>query len=148
VSSGPGSIPFGTPTASQNKITAQDLTVATNAGSGYTIFTRYTGQLTSGSNTIADHTGTNAAPTAFSAAGTASFGYTTDDATLGTGTAARFTSGGAKWAALTTSNLEVAYSNVAVASTTHCVGYQVGISSTTAAGTYTSTVIYTATPVF
>ncbi|EDK72488.1 hypothetical protein TM7_0382 [candidate division TM7 genomosp. GTL1] len=141
-------VPFGTVTTGSNKIGSQNLTVTTNAGNGYTVATRYTGQLASGSNTIADHSGSNAAPTSFSAAGTSAFGYTTNDSSLGTGTANRFTSTPNVWAAFTTSNAEVAYSNAAVSSQTTCVGQQVGISGTTPAGNYTTTVVYTATPVY
>lgn len=144
-----GTIPFGTVTTSVSGIAAHDLTVTTNAGSGYTVAIRYTGKPTSGAADIDDHTGTNASPTTMSA-GTEAFGYTTNDATLGTGTADRFTSsGGNKWAAFTTSNAEVAYSSAAVSSQTTRVGYQVGISGTTPAGAYgSSTVIVTATPAY
>lgn len=142
-------IPLGTVTAADNKIGVQNLTVTTNAGSGYTVFGRYTAKPISGSNDIDDHTGSNATPATFSAVGTEAYGYTTNDATLGTGTADRFTSsGGNKWAAFTTGNLELAYSNAGVSSQTTCVGHQAGISGTTPAGTYANTVIYTATPIF
>jgi hypothetical protein len=142
-------VPLGTPTIVTNQIAAQDLTVSTNAGVGYTVSARYTSKPTSAGNTLNDHTGTNAAPTAFSAAGTEAFGYTTNDATLGTGTANRFTTGGGnKWAAMTTSNAEVAYDGSPVSNQTTRVGFQVGISNVTKAGNYTTTVIYTATPVF
>jgi hypothetical protein len=141
-------IPFGTVTSSTNKIAAQDLTVSTNSTNGYTVYTRYTGQLASGANTIGDHSGSNGTPTAFSAAGTEAFGYTTEDATL-TGTPARFTSsGGNKWAAFTTSNAELVYNNAAVSNQTTRVGFQTGISATTEAGSYTTTVVYTAVPVY
>lgn len=141
-------IPFGTVTSSANRVAAQDLTVSTNAGSGYTVYTRYSGQLTSGSNTIDNHTGSNASPTAFSAAGTEAFGYTTEDSTL-SGTADRFTSsGGNKWAAFTTSNAELIFNNAAVSNQTTRAGFQVGISGTTEPGTYTNTVIYTAVPLY
>lgn len=144
-----GTIPFGTVTTSANAIAAHDLTVSTNAAGGYTVYIRYTAQPTSGSNTIDNHSGTNASPTAFSAAGTEAFGYTTNDATLGTGTVDRFTSsGGNKWAAFTTGNLEVAYSATAVANQTTRVGYQVGVSGSTEAGNYTTNVILTALPVY
>lgn len=147
VASTDGTIPFGTVTASANSVAAHDLTVTTNAGSGYTVYTRYTQAPTNGSHSITDWTGSNASPTTFSAAGTEAFGYTTNDATLGTGTAGRF--GSSKFAAFTTSNLEVAYSNAAVTSETTRVGYEVGISGTTPAGTYNnSTVIFTATPAY
>ncbi|NTV31325.1 hypothetical protein HGA91_05115 [candidate division WWE3 bacterium] len=143
-------VPFGVVTSSTNAIAAQRLTVSTNAAGGYTVFTRYSGALTNASlQTITDHTGTNAAPTAFSAAGTESFGYTTADSSLGTGTADRFTSsGGNKWAAFTTSNAEVAYNNSPASAQTTDVGYQVGIAGGTEAGVYTTTVIYTATPTY
>lgn len=149
VASTTSTIPFGTVTSSTNSIAAHDLTVTTNAGSGYTVYTRYTQAPTNGSHSITDWTGTNATPTTFSAAGTEAFGYTTNDASLGTGTATRFTSGGPKWAKFTTSNLEIAYSAAAVTSETTRVGYEVGIAGTTPAGTYNnSTVIYTATPAY
>ena len=143
-------VTFGSVTASTNKIAAHDLVVSTNAITGYTVYVKYTAALTSGGNTITDHTGTNAAPTAFPSPGTEAFGYTTEDGTLGTGTAGRFTAtGGNKWAAYTTAfttSNEVAYSATAVASETTRVGYQVGVSATTEPGTYTTTVVYSAVP--
>jgi hypothetical protein len=142
-------IPLGTPTVSVNNIGVQNLTVTTNAGSGYTVSARYTAPPTNGANTIDDHTGSNAAPTAFTAVGTESYGYSTNDGTLGTGTAGRFTAtGGDKWAAFTTTNAEVAFSAAGVANETTCFAQQAGVSGTTPAGTYTTTVIYTATPVY
>jgi hypothetical protein len=142
-------IPFGSVTSASNKIGAQDLTVGTNAAGGYTITTKYTGILTNAaSNTIDDFTGTNSAPATFFVSGTEAFGYTTQDASLGTGTATRFTSsGGNKWAKFTTSPLEVVYSAAAASETTR-VGFQVGVAATTEAGTYTTTVVYTATPIY
>jgi len=141
-------IPFGTVTSSANRIAAQDLTVSTNSSTGYTVYTRYTGQLTSGSNTIDNHTGSNASPTAFSAAGTEAFGYTTEDSSL-SGTATRFTSsGGNKWAAFTTSNAELVYHATSVSSQTTRVGFQTGISGSTEPGSYTTTVIYTTVPLY
>ena len=142
-------IPLGTVTTSTNAIGAQDLTVTTNAGHGYTVYIQYTAAPSNGSHSIADTGGTNAAPTAFSAAGTEAFGYTTNNATLGTGTANRFTvSGGNLWAKFTTANLEVAYSSSAVSSQVTRVGYQAGVAGTTPAGTYTDTVVLTATPTY
>ncbi len=140
-------IPFGTVGVATNGVAAHDLTVGTNAGSGYTVYTRYTGTLTNlAGATIPDHTGTNAVPTSFSAPGTAAFGYTSEDFTLGTGTAGRFNSN--NWAKFTTANLEVAYSPNSVNNETTRVGYQVGVSNLTAAGNYTTTVIMTVVPSF
>lgn len=141
-------IPLSTVTTSTNKIGVQNLSVTTNAGNGYTVYTRYTAKPTSGANTIDDHSGSNASPSLFSAAGTEAYGYTTNDSTLGTGTTARFTDTGNEWAAFTTSNAEVAYNAAAVSAQTTCVGHQAGISGTTETGSYTTTVIYTATPLY
>jgi len=146
VASTDGTIPFGTVTASANSIAAHSLTVTTNAGSGYSVYTRYSQAPTNGTHPITDWTGTNAAPTTFSAAGTEAFGYTTSSTSL-SGTAGRFAS--SKFAAFTTTNAEVAHSTAAVTSDNTKVAYQVGISGTTPAGTYnSSTVIFTATPAY
>lgn len=142
-------IPFGTVTASANQVVCQDLIASTNATNGYTIFARYTAKPTNAiAQTIADWTGTNATPTTFSAAGTEAYGYTTNAAALGTGTPNRFTNAGPKYAALTTTNNEVAFQAAGVTSTTYRVGHQVGIALTTFPGTYTTTVIYTCTPIY
>lgn len=148
VTSTDGTIPFGTVTTGALSIAAHDLTVSTNAGSGYTVYIRYTQAPTNGTDSINDHSGTNASPSSLSA-GTEAFAYTTNDSTLGTGTAARFTDSAPEWAAFTTSNAEVAYSSGAVSSETTRVGYAVGVSGTTPAGLYqNSTVILTATPAY
>jgi hypothetical protein len=140
-------IPFGSLTAASNKVAAQDLTVSTNSGLGYTVATRYTAPPTVNSYTISDLAGApNSLPITFTAAGTEAFGYTTEDATLGTGTAGRFA--GNKWAAFTTTNAEVAYNGAPVANQTTRVGFQAGIAGSTEPGAYTTTVIYTATPVY
>lgn len=142
-------VPLGTPTVVTNSIGVQNLTITTNSGNGYTINARYTGPLANGANTIDSHTGSNAAPTVFSAAGTEAYGYTSNDGVLGTGTTDRFTSaGGNKWAAFTTTNAEVAYSAVGVTSEITCIGHQAGVSGTTPSGFYTTTAIYTATPLY
>ena len=83
---------------------------------------------------------------AFPAAGTEAYGYTTNDFTLGTGTAGRFNSN--LWAAMTTTNAEIAYEPTGVNTTTYRIGHQVGVSLTTRPGTYSTTVIYTCTPVY
>lgn len=142
-------IPFGTITTSTNKVAAQDLTVSTNSGSGYTVYTRYTAPPTSGANTISDlGSASNAAPATFTAAGTEGFGYTTEDSSL-SGTATRFTAtGGNKWAPFTTSNAELVYSSAAVNAQTTRVGFQAGIATTTEPGSYVTSVIYTAVPVY
>lgn len=140
-------IPFGTVNAAANSVVCQDLQAATNAVNGYTVSTRYTGQPTNSlSQTIAGTSGSNATPAAFPAAGTEAYGYTTNDSTLGTGTPGRFIAN--QWAAMTTTNAELAYESVGVTSSTYRIGHQVGVSLTTRPGTYVTTVIYTCTPVY
>lgn len=136
-------------TFAANGISAHDINVSTNATNGYTVYIRHTGDLSNGSDTIANHTGTNAAPTTFSAAGTESWGYTTEDGSLTTGTADRFTNGGPNWAGFTTSNEPVIYNTAATSGTeTTRVGHQVGVATTTPAGTYQTTIIYTVASVY
>lgn len=150
-------VPFSTLTSGSTKIGAHDITVTTNATSGYTTTVKATATppLVSGSNNIDEFTGTNATPTTWSSpAGSANsvntgfFGYTTNDATLGTGTAARFTTGAPKWAGTTTSPLEVAYSATGVSSETTRVGWQAEVNALQAAGTYTGTVVLVTTPTY
>ena len=140
-------IPFGTVNTASNAVVCQDLQSATNSNNGFTVFIRYTGKPTNSlGDQIADIPATNGAPTTFSVPGTEAYGYTTDDATLQAASAARFISN--KWAAASTTNAEVAYSPTGVSALTTRVGHQTGVSSLTRPGTYTTTVIYTCTPVF
>jgi hypothetical protein len=146
-------IPFGSVTSTINKYSCQDLAAATNATNGYTVFARYTAPPTNAlSQTIADVTpGTNLSPQTFSSAGTEAYGYTTDDQSLSvTGDGAdRFYDGAAyNWAAMSTSNAEVAFESTGVTSTTNRVSHQVGVATITQAGVYATTIIYTCTPVY
>lgn len=138
-------------TSSTNGISAHDVQVSTNAEGGYIVYIRHSGALTNqSSDTITNHTGTNLSPTAFSAAGTESWGYTTEDATLsniGDGVN-RFTATG-EWAGFTTTNAEVVANTTATSGTqTTRVGHQVGVASNTEAGTYQTTMIYTVVATF
>lgn len=157
VTTAANTIPFGTMSSGSPKIGAHDLTVITNAANGYTITVKGLTNpvLQSGSNNIDEFSGTNASPTNWSApAGTSPsvntgyFGYTTNDATLGTGTAARFTTSGPNWAGTTTSPLEVAYSATGVTTETTRVGWQAEVNGLQPAGSYNGTVILVATPTY
>lgn len=160
------SIPFGTLTAGTGVVAAHDLTVTTNAGSGYTITASHSANaqtgnppLTSGAtnniDTFNDSGASNASPATWSApAGTTAnsdtgyFGYTTNDATLCTGTANRFTNGGPKYAGTTTIGQEVACNSSAISSDTTRVGWKIQVNAVQPAGTYTGTVILIATPTY
>lgn len=132
-------IDFGAAVTSvANGISAHDLAITTNANGGYNVYVRHTGDLQNvNSDVINVHTGTNATPTAFPAAGTESWGYTTEDADL-----AQF--GSDQWAGFSTSNETVVTNATATAGTeTTRVGQQVGIANDTPAGTYQTTIVYT-----
>ena len=152
-------IPFGTMSVGTPKIAATDVTVTTNAGGGYTVTASHSGvlaaPLTSGSNEIDTFSGTNTAPTAWSApAGSAAntntgyFGYTTEDAVLCTGTPARFTDGGNEWAGTTLSGEEVICSASGVSSQTTRLGWQAEVNAVQPAGGYSGTVVLIATPTY
>jgi len=141
------SVPFGTLSTSANAIGCQTLTVTTNSTGGYTTTGAFTQNLLSGSNDIDNHSGTNANPTAFSGAGTEAFGYTSNDASLGTGTTTRFGDNNV-WAGFSTTQTEVAYSASGVSSQATIIGYEAGISTTTVAGSYSTTVVYVTTPIY
>lgn len=132
-------IDFGnTVTSSTNGVSAHDLQVTTNATGGYNVYIRHSGDLeNAATDTITAHTGTNATPSAFPAAGTEAWGYTTEDGDL-----SQF--GANEWAGFTTNNETVMTNASATAgSETTRVGQQVGIAATTESGTYQTTIVYT-----
>ncbi len=124
---------------------AQDLSVSTNAASGFTVYLKTTGTTpnafrTSSGATVADVSGTHASPSASPAAGTAGFGYTTDDATIAFGSN--------KWAKLTTADDTVMVAGAGVTSKSTCTGFQATVASSTTAGSYITPIVYTAVPNF
>jgi hypothetical protein len=138
---------IGNVTAGTQGFAAQDVNVTANAGSGFSLFVRGSAANMSGpGGTIANVSGSNAAPVVFPADGNEAFGYTTN-ATLGSGTTNRFTSPAARYAPLTQTNQPVGYAS-GPGSTTTCLGYRFGASATTAAGAYASTIIYTVVPIY
>jgi len=134
-------IPFSTVTTSANAIAAHTLTVNTNAGSGYFVYTHYTAKpIYNVTNDINDHGGDHTTPTTMSA-GTEAFGYTTEDTDY-----SQFQTN--KYAAFTTTNAEIAKSTAAVSNDQTKVGYEVGVAGDTPAGTYQTTVVLTCTPMY
>lgn len=156
-------IPYGTLTAATPKIAAHDVTVSTNAGNGYTVTASTSANIQAGNpplisgatNNIDPFTGSNASPATWSSpngstvnTNTGFFGYSTEDATLCTGTANRFTSGGAKWAGTSTTGGELICSTAGVSSEITRVGWEVEVNAIQAAGAYSGTVILVATPTY
>jgi hypothetical protein len=144
---------FGIYSSADNRITAHDLIVSTNATNGYVVTTEYAGEFTSTGNVINNFTGTNAIPTSWvtpPGAGVESyFGYTTDDSTLYNSAYDRFTgSGGNKWAAFTTIPSEVAYALGPVSSEITRVGYRLELTNLHPSGVYETQVMYIATATF
>lgn len=131
-------------TTSQNGISAHDLTTATNATGGLNVYIRHSGQLTNAASDVIDEGSLSSS--AFPAAGTdEAWAWTTDDDDVGTYNNA----GTGLWESFNTTNATVvSTANAPQASTVNRVGHQVGIQGDTPAGTYTTTIIYTAVAVY
>jgi hypothetical protein len=127
------------------------LTTSTNAYGGYKIYGRETNPLTFGSSTIPDYISPNSAPTTWSGTG---FGYSTNDTNLGgTGGTSRFS--GSKYAGFVTSTPgDIVADDTTpivtsqISNEVFAVSYRVTANSTTPAGTYKNTIIYTIVPTF
>jgi hypothetical protein len=132
-------VPFGVVAAGATSWGSQTLTVSTNADHGYNLYVRDTQPLTNAnSDTIADTTGTNTSPAAFTAN---TFGYTVDHAS-----ATQFTSN--TWAKLDTTNRTIAaVTNPISLDVTH-IQYKVGISNVQQPGTYSTIITYTVAPTY
>jgi len=162
-------VPFGSMTVNAYKAGAHDITVSTNAASGYTTSIRQldgtgmTNILNSSSNNIdgfrgAGGTATNAAPLAWAAgtnpSGTSSntntgwYGYTTEDSSLGTGTADRFTSPGNYWAPFDVTAYEVMYDSAPVNAQKVRIGHMLEVNALQPQGNYTGTIEYITTAIF
>ncbi len=167
-------IPFSTLTAGTPAIAAQDLTVTTNADDGFTVTMFQDNNLGSeagsdinGFQSALDTWVANSAPETWVDPNTydvlddvstyGHFGYTTQDTSLGVGTADRFDSN--KWASFTTedggtsTNLEIFYHDgPADGSTEHIgstrTGFQVETTALQEAGDYTNTITYICTPTY
>lgn len=155
-----GNLTFPKPLVLETDYTcAHQLTVETNAAGGYTVTLKGFGigsPYTTGnflksnaSRSITDITGTGTTPGAWSTGAAEAFGWSTDDTTLGTGTAGRF-AGTNLWAKvpLTANPEEIMYNNNVLGSDVNKIGYRLRIFGQTRAGTYQGTAIYTATPIF
>lgn len=121
------------------------LTTSTNAAGGYQVTLWASQLLTQGAFTVANWTGTNAAPSTFTGAGASAFGYTTNDSNLAGGTANRFTSAANLFAGFAGSGPgDIVADNTTspVASDVFTVTYRLRTSSTQQSGTYNTTLIY------
>lgn len=129
------------------------LQTSTNAYSGYVIKARTIDKLRHSGNIssyIDYYSGTNSTPTTWSGTG---FGYTTSDNSLSGGTADRFTNGGPKYAGFTETGpgdpVADHTANVTGTPLTNeqfTITYRVTGNSTTPAGKYSTTIIYTCIP--
>jgi hypothetical protein len=140
-----GSVPFNTEWEG-----AQRINISTNATEGYQVLMYADSQLI---NTYGDAiqaiTGTNAAPTGWSAAclsnATGCFGYHTTDATLDAGST-RFAPTDS-YAALETSPREVMYSSIPTTGDTHDIVFKLKVTNLQPAGDYTTNLTYISVPV-
>jgi Regulator of chromosome condensation (RCC1) repeat len=152
VTSAANAVPLGhTSSTTAHAIGGQSLNIKTNAASGYTVYISYGAAMVGAGSghTFANMGGTNASPAAWPANGTEALGYTTESSTL-SGTAGRFHSN--KWAALTTSTGQEIMRNAATPGAngdTNCIAYQASVAGNTPAdAAYSTTVLYSAVPLF
>ena len=125
-----------------NGISSHDLTTSTNASGGLNVYVRHTGLLeNAATDTIADG---SLSAASFPAPGTEAWAWTTDDDDVGSFNNA----GTGLWTSFNTTNAVIASAPGSQASTTDRVGHQVGVAGDTAAGTYTTTIVYTAVAVY
>lgn len=143
-------IPLGTLAVGSSSVAAHDVTVSTNAGSGYqvTVKSLAVPPLVSGANDIDSFTGTYGTPTTWSApAGTTAntntgfFGYTTEDTDF-----SAFQSN--KYAGFETTPRAIVSNATGVSSQTTRIGWQAQVNAVQPAGAYTGTVILVATPTY
>lgn len=143
-------IPFGTLSPGTPKIGAHDVTVSTNAGSGYIVSTRTltNASMISSSNDIDPFTGTYASPATWSApagstanSNTGFWGYTTEDTDH-----SGFQSN--KWAGTETTARTIVTNTTGVTSQTTRIGWQAEVNSIQPAGNYSATEVLVATPTY
>lgn len=128
-------ISFGRINSASPAIGAQDLTVATNSRSGFSVKARSAGLLSNGTQNIPNVSATNASPAAFPSG--AGFGYTTSGLP-------RFTNG---FAGFESAGLEV-QAGSGPSNATSCIALKVQADAATTAGAYSTTVIFTAVLTF
>jgi hypothetical protein len=132
----------GAATGSGTEVTAHDLTAATNAASGYTIYV-LGATLTSGLNSI-DAIGGSATA---SNPGTEQFGIKVSASGGSGGAVAPYASANYAYNATTTQD-DIATSATPSTTTTYSITYIANISATTEPGSYATTLTYTATGLF
>ncbi len=149
------SIPFGTLATGVSKVAAHDITVVTNSTNGYVVTVKSSNPpLTDSTNNIDSFTEPNSLPLTWSSpAGSTPnvnsgfLGYSTEDTSLCTGTAARFS--GNKWAGFDITPYEVVCNGSAVASgETTRLGWQVEVNGLQPVGSYSGDVIIVTTPTY
>lgn len=145
-----GTIPFGTLSSGDPNIGAHDVTVTTNAGSGYIVTVNSTADpaLVSGSNNIDKFSAAYGSPATWSSPGgtaqsvnTGFFGYTTADTDY-----SNFQSN--KWAGIDTTARAIVSSATGISSETTRIGWQAEVNALQPAASYTGTVILVATPTY
>ncbi len=142
-------INFGSLAASTTIISAQRLTMSTNAPHGYQVFVKGDSGLVSGNGaSIVSVSGTNALPAAFSipSGQQGAFGYHAGDDVL-SGGSTRFATNDT-YAQLESIMREVAFSSVPTSSSTSDMVFKVTITNLQAAGGYTTAISYVVVPTY
>jgi hypothetical protein len=144
-------VPFGSLLASSSAAGAQRMTVTTNAGQGYTIYSFASqGFVGNGPDQISPVAGTNQSPVGWSAGCTTSqsgcFGYHTSEPVL-SGGSTRFAADDT-YAGFDTSPQEVDYSSGATTSKSTDIVYRLQVRPTQESDAYSTNLTYIVVPVF
>lgn len=148
-------IPFGSLTSGSTKVAAHDITVITNSSSGYAVTVRANNPpLVDGSNNIDNFIEPNSLPLLWSSpagstpnVNTGFLGYTTEDTSLCTGTANRFS--GNKWAGFDTTPYEIVCNPSPVLSgETTRLGWQIEVNGMQPSGNYAGVLTIVTTPTY
>lgn len=134
-------VPFGTVSGGNTAQGSQILTVTTNAAHGYNMYISYTAQMAAGATTFRDQNGTPASPNNYDGSSTqSSLGYTADNANVSFGSN--------KWAGMSTTQQKFAAQTAAINGDATHIEFKIEPSTTQAAGSYSTTVIYDVAPSF
>ncbi len=147
------SVPFGVLTVNSSALGAHRLTVSTNAGQGYRIFSiAQQSLLGSVSSEIPPVAGTNASPVGWSAGCTSSvsgcYGYHTNEALLSTAPTTRFAADNTFAQFSTTTPEEVAHSAGPVLNKETDIVYKVEVHDDQTADDYSTSIMYIVVPTF
>jgi hypothetical protein len=144
-------IALGVPTPAANTSTCQHLVVSSNSTHGYSVYIRDTAEAANQlAQKLADYNAGSSTPSAWTTAGAEGYGFTTSNSSVSGFSGSKFEAfqGGGSRTNSSANNVLVGTNSASVYQDAFDVAFQSGVSTTTLPGTYTTTVVYTCTPVY